>query len=159
MARENGEAVLCGIEKEDARAGPYACTGLLRMVEYGTGGKCRDRQVRTDRRSVVMRPVADHVRQRAIELRERERLSLSDIARMLNIGKSTAARMLRDHPLSQAEIVAAWGQKVQGTRRFVFDLTGQEFGRLTAQRPDYSPRRKKDTFWRCTCKSLIKNRR
>lgn len=98
-----------------------------------------------------MQAIAISMRQKVISLRQSECLSLQDIADRTGISKTSTARILKDYPLKKEEIRKLWHSKVAGKRRLVYDLTNQKFGRLTAIRPDYTPRKKHDTYWLCTC--------
>ncbi len=44
------------------------------------------------------------LRQKALKLRTKNRLSYGDIQKRLNVSKSTLSYWLREHPLSEAEI-------------------------------------------------------
>jgi len=98
-----------------------------------------------------MRATPDIIKEQAIALRKEGRLSLGDIAKHLNIGRTTVARIVKDYPLSLSEQRESRALKLRGKRRLAFDLVGQRFGRLIAIRPDYTPRKKHDTYWLCVC--------
>lgn len=98
-----------------------------------------------------MRPIPIETRQKAIALRQTKRLSLQDIADKVGISRTSVSKIVRDYPLTKEEIECIWHSKVDGKKRLAFDLTNKKFGRLIAIRPDYTPRKKHDTFWLCVC--------
>ncbi len=63
------------------------------------------------------------LRQKALKLRTKNRLSYGDIQKRLNVSKSTLSYWLREHPLSEAEIVRlrrrAWLRGEASRERFI----------------------------------------
>lgn len=100
-----------------------------------------------------MRRTSPEIESRVLALRKVERLSLDDISVRTGVNRSVVARIVKQEPLSPEERKASWAPKVKGKHhsKLKFDISGKRFGRLVALRPDFSPRKKHDTYWLCRC--------
>ena len=91
-----------------------------------------------------------------IRLRVKERASLTQIAKLVGVGRTTASRQLKDYPLTPEEQGARWREQMAGRVRFQDgtirpgpDLAGQKFGRLTVVSRVLTEKR--NTRWLCQC--------
>lgn len=101
-----------------------------------------------------MRRIQEETRNQIIRLRVAKRLSLSQISGATGVGRSTAARVLKDYPLSNQERKQIWSLQVKGRKRVAGrwipgpDLSNRKFGRLLVL--DRVARRKYQR-WECLC--------
>lgn len=103
-----------------------------------------------------MKKTAKEVEDRITHLRVVERMSLRDIAKIVDCDHTTVDRIVRRYPLTEEERKEIWRKKIKGVRRRPDgrlasgqDVTEQRFGRLTAHERIFSNDR--SAIWRCTC--------
>jgi len=103
-----------------------------------------------------MKHIPETVRQAVIDLRVTQRLSLVQIAEETGVSHTSAARILRDYPLSKEERKQRWSEKMKahprqpdGRLNAGPDLSDMRFGRLQALRRVWSD--SQHPRWECLC--------